>query len=371
MATEEPCDQVHANECEHEENNQKNVLGLTKKQRKRELKSIGYELRDVPEGATDEDKLIALHRKFQLLTAENSDITSKLKQADKRIMLVSAERDQFHDSYNRVAVQKEKLEALCRELQKQNHQIRDQSMAMAQSEDEKRKEVADRFQSGIQEIQTQLNDYLQKNNKLREENQMLAEKLQKFIADHEKREEYTQKVMKTRELEAKLAEAKLTQAKVHHEQELMKEKRATAQALEECELMKQRFDAHKMIEFYKAKYQSFNKSMAKSNDLIENAKKEMEKMAKHVRSAESAALDWRSKWELSQKALLEMIDECRKEKEKSQALQKQVDKLSNLCRALRAAKDSSTAPRKEDENNSDAVTEAKAEAENQKENGGS
>lgn len=59
-------------------------------------------------------------------------------------------------------------------------------------------------------------------------------------------------------------------------------------------------------------------------------------MTKHVRTAESAALDWRSKWEVSQKALLEMIDECRKEKEKSQALQKQVDSLSNLCRALRA-----------------------------------
>lgn len=60
-------------------------------------------------------------------------------------------------------------------------------------------------------------------------------------------------------------------------------------------------------------------------------------MTKHVRNTESAALEWRSKWELSQKALLEMIEECRMEKEKAQTLQKQVDSLSNLCRALRAA----------------------------------
>lgn len=65
-------------------------------------------------------------------------------------------------------------------------------------------------------------------------------------------------------------------------------------------------------------------------------------MTKHVRNAESAALEWRSKWELSQKALLEMIEECRKEKEKSRTLQKQVDSLSNLCRALRAAAGSSS-----------------------------
>lgn len=64
---------------------------------------------------------------------------------------------------------------------------------MVESEEQKRKEVADRFQSGISEVQTQLNDYLEKNNALRGENQMLAEKLQKFITDHEKREEYVQK----------------------------------------------------------------------------------------------------------------------------------------------------------------------------------
>ena len=63
-------------------------------------------------------------------------------------------------------------------------------------------------------------------------------------------------------------------------------------------------------------------------------------MTKQVRAAESAALGWQSKWEISQKALLDMIDECRKEKEKSQTLQKQVDNLSNLCRALRAGNSS-------------------------------
>lgn len=72
--------------------------------------------------------------------------------------------------------------------------FQDQSIAMAQSEDEKRKEVADRFQSGINEIQDQLKDYLDKNNALRAENQMLAEKLQKFILEHEKREEHVEKV---------------------------------------------------------------------------------------------------------------------------------------------------------------------------------
>lgn len=327
---------------------QKNFLGLTKKQRMRELKHIASELGDIPDDATDEDKLISLFKKLQFATTENSSMAMKLKQANKRVLSISAERDQFLDSFNRVSVQKDKLESLCRELQKQNHLIRDQSVALAESEDQKRKEVADRFQIGINEIQTQLNDYLEKNNALRGENQVLAEKLHKFIEDHEKREEYVQKLLKSRELEAKLAEAKVAQARVASEQALLHEQRETQRYREECEALKQRFDAHQVveeklkeqIEFYKTKYQSFNKTMAKSNDLIETTKKEMEKMTKHVRTAESAALEWRSKWELSQKTLLEMIEECRKEKMKAQTLQKQVDSLSNLCRALRAASSS-------------------------------
>ncbi|VDO08088.1 unnamed protein product [Rodentolepis nana] len=227
---------------------QKNFLGLTKKQRMRELKHIASELSDIPDGATDEDKLIALFKKLQLATAENSSMATKLKQADKRVLSISAERDQFLDSFNRVSVQKEKLESLCRELQKQNHLIRDQSIALAESEDQKRKEVADRFQIGINEIQTQLNDYLEKNNALRGENQVLAEKLHKFIKDHEKREDYVQKLLKSRELETKLAEAKVTQARVASEQALLNEQRETQRYREECEALKQRFDAHQVVE---------------------------------------------------------------------------------------------------------------------------
>ncbi|VDK39490.1 unnamed protein product [Dibothriocephalus latus] len=94
----------------------------------------------------------------------------------------------------RVLQQKEKLESLCRELQKQNHQIKEESMQMAESEDKQRKAVADRFQASIVDIQKQLGEYLNKNKELREENQQLAERLQNFIKDHESREGHVQKV---------------------------------------------------------------------------------------------------------------------------------------------------------------------------------
>ncbi len=61
-------------------------------------------------------------------------------------------------------------------------------------------------------------------------------------------------------------------------------------------------------------------------------------MTKAVKLAESTAIEWREKWELSQRSLLEMIETATKEKERANGLQRQVDKLGGLCRALRNAK---------------------------------
>lgn len=45
-------------------------------------------------------------------------------------------------------------------------------------------------------------------------------------------------------------------------------------------------------------------------------------------------VEWQGKWELSQRSLLELSDEYRKEQTKSELAQKQVDILTGLCRAL-------------------------------------
>lgn len=55
-------------------------------------------------------------------------------------------------------------------------------------------------------------------------------------------------LLKSRELETKLAEAKATQARIASEQALLQEQRETQRYREECEALKQRFDAHQVVE---------------------------------------------------------------------------------------------------------------------------
>lgn len=54
--------------------------------------------------------------------------------------------------------------------------------------------------------------------------------------------------MKSRELETKLAEAKATQARIASEQALLQEQRETERVREECEALRQRSEAHQVVE---------------------------------------------------------------------------------------------------------------------------
>ncbi|TPP66573.1 Gamma taxilin [Fasciola gigantica] len=237
----------------------------------------------------------------------------------------------------------------------------EESLARMRVEDEKRREVADHFQECITSIQTQLNEYQTRNTDLRKENQDLADKLGDFIKHHEKREEHLQKIMQTRDLEVKLAEAKLNKMQCQMDQERVKAQHQVIRMEEEAKLMKERMDTHidletklkEQIEFYKTKYKSFNKTMADSNRLFDSAKEEMEKspvtflsphllleiivliqLGKRVRQAERDVVEWRGKWELSQRKLLELVEEHKKKTEEAEASKKRADRLTCLCRAL-------------------------------------
>ncbi|KER32265.1 hypothetical protein T265_12831 [Opisthorchis viverrini] len=301
-------------------------------------------LRDLPQDATLEDKFDLICQKYQDLLHEEKEVNTKIKQYEQAAHSIRNERDQLQAERNRLILQKDKLETLCRELQKQNKLVQEESVARTRAEEEKRREVADHFQTGITSIQTQLNEYQTRNSELRKENQELADKLSQFIKQHEKREEHVEKLLQARDLEVKLAEAKLNKMQCLLEQERVKFQQKVINMEQESKLMKERMDMHleleqklkDQIEFYKTKYQNFNKTIAKSNKLFDSAKDEMEKLTKRVKQSEHDVVEWRGKWELSQRSLLEVAAENKKLTEEAAIARKQAERMGNLCRALRA-----------------------------------
>ncbi|XP_022292525.2 uncharacterized protein LOC111103499 isoform X2 [Crassostrea virginica] len=305
----------------------------TGKSKKKEDKTIDHILRALSSLQTTEEKLAALCKKYADLHEEHRVLQSTHKQHQRKLAMVTREKDQLQTEHTKAVMAKSKLEGLCRELQKHNQVIRQESLQRAREEDEKRKEISNKFQSTITEIQQQMTDHHDRNLKLREENQELAGKLKKFIEQYEVREKQVEKVMQHRELEQKLADAKLEQASAYLAEEQEKSRKEHLVAVESS---KRAQLLETQLSMYKERYEEFQSTINRSNDMFQKFKTEMEKMTKRIKKLEKDGAAWKNKWENANKALLEMAEEkTLYDKEKPLLLNK-IKKLESLCRAMQA-----------------------------------
>ncbi|XP_013414749.1 alpha-taxilin [Lingula anatina] len=314
------------------------------KSKKREDKSIDHVLKALSSLGTPEEKLAALCKKYTDMYDENRILQSTLKQTQRKLTVGMREKDQLQSEHSKAVLAKSKLESLCRELQRHNKLIKEESLARAKEEEEKRKEVTTRFQTTINEIQTQMQENQARNNTLKEENSELANKLKGLIDQYEKREEHIEKIFKHKDLECQLSDAKLQQQTLQTAEE--KERTLTEKKL----LLTQLTEAHKKIELleqaeshlkaqlalYTEKYEDFQSTLTKSNAVFGSFKTEMDKMGKKIKKLEKETTMWKTRSENSNKALLDMAEEKTRSDKELAMLQQKIGRLEKLCRALQA-----------------------------------
>ncbi|XP_071112855.1 alpha-taxilin-like isoform X2 [Haliotis cracherodii] len=286
---------------------------------------------------TTEEKLAALCKKYADLHEEHRVLQASFKQAQRKMVVTVREKDQLQSEHTKAVMAKSKLESLCRELQKHNRVIKEESLARAREEDEKRKEISNKFQQTIGEIQSQMTDNHERNIKLREDNTELAGKLKKFVEQYELREQQVEKIVQHRELEKQLGEAKLAQANAMlKELEERSGKEREFLLLQTAEAQKKSQVLETQLTMYKERYEEFQSTINRSNEMFQKFKTEMDKMGKRIRKLEKEGAQWKAKWESSNRALIGMAEEKTKyDKEKGVLLTK-VSKLESLCRALQS-----------------------------------
>ena len=87
-------------------------------------------------------------------------------------------------------------------------------MLRIKEEEERRKEVATKFQTTLSEVSTLLQQNNEKNNKLREENSEMAVKLQMLCDQYTLREQHLDKLGKQYDIERQLNEARLAKTRM-------------------------------------------------------------------------------------------------------------------------------------------------------------
>ncbi|MGH0141836.1 UNVERIFIED_CONTAM: hypothetical protein FKN15_029652 [Acipenser sinensis] len=153
----------------------------------------------------------------------------------------------------------------------------EKTLQRSREDEEKRKEITTHFQNTLTDIQSQIEQHSDRNNKLCQENSNLAEKLKGILDQYEQREELT---------------------------------------------------------LYTEKFEEFQGTMTKSNEVFANFKQEMDRMSKKMKTLEKETTVWRTRFESCNKALLDVIEEKVVQDKEFECFQLKIQRLEKLCRAL-------------------------------------
>ncbi|KAG9268709.1 beta-taxilin-like [Astyanax mexicanus] len=313
---------------------------------KKMLKGLGKEatllMQSLNKLGSPEVKLEALIKKHAELLEEHRSDHKQLKMLQKKLLQVMKEKDQLQSEHSRAVLARSKLEGLCRELQRHNKTLKEETLQRCREDDLKRKEITTHFQNTLTDIQVQIEEHSNRNNKLCQENSDLAEKLKGLISKYDQREANLEKVFKHRDLQQKLLETKLAQANViikdaeeKHKLEKAHLLKEAAEAKLQVTLMKeQEMDMKAQLAIYSEKFDEFKGTVSKSSGVYASFKQDIDKMSKKMKKLEKEANGWKSRFEACNKSLVEMVaDKVLKEKEFELFTLKNQN-LEKLCRAL-------------------------------------
>lgn len=289
-----------------------------------------------------EQQVSTLLAKYAELAEDKRHLQGSVKSVERQLQVLQKEKDQMESEHTKVILTKSRLESLCRELQRQNKVIKDENLTRLREEEERRKEVSAKFNTTLSEISNLMKENADKNTQLRDENQDMAGRLQDLIKQYEEREAHVDKMLKQKDLQCQLLEARMAKQQIEvteDKEKMLIEKKCL---LEEVASYQHKIQQMSMSEIslrtqlnsYMEKYEDFQNTLDKSNKIFNTFKKEMDEMTKKIKKLEKETKTWKERWEGANKALLNMVGE-RAELEKQLDTQtKQNVQLQNLCRAL-------------------------------------
>ncbi|KFM79680.1 Alpha-taxilin, partial [Stegodyphus mimosarum] len=322
----------------------------TKKQQKNNAakkkgeRTIDQVLKSLPNCSTSEEKLQCLLKKHVGVLEELRNLESHAKQLERQVATQRREKEVLQAEHNRMILAKSRLESLCRELQRQNRAVKEESLLRIKEEEEKRKEVANKFQVTLNDISALMQENSKKNIQLREENTELAKKLKALVDHYEMWEKHMEKVVQQKDLEVQLSKAKHAKINLLLKQEtekFLKEKQALLENMSELQkkctmLTSNELQLRTELGDYTTKYEEFQSVLSKSSQVFATFKTDMEATSKKIKKLEKETNVYKQKWESSNNALLGMINDKQKHDKELANAQQRILTLEKLCRALQA-----------------------------------
>jgi len=255
----------------------------------------------------------------------------KLKAEKDSVLAVLAKTDSMKE---KLLDSNQKLQELCRELQKSNKAIASNAEKQVHEELTKRKELSEKFSGTIDGVSAKIEEQEEARQTQLLENESLRKKMLDLLGKFDEQQKNFESALKTKDLENQLLEAKRAQREALAEQE-----RAKAAAMEHTilALKTTEIELRKQLNLYGSKFDEFQKSLESSNGAY---KRRMEDMSKIISRLEREKSILKQRAEISEKRL----SKCQGHEKEITTLLSQKVKLERLCRALQSQKIKSQPP---------------------------
>ncbi|XP_068155759.1 alpha-taxilin [Drosophila tropicalis] len=308
---------------------------VAREEKQRDQKMEEQVLKSLDDCPNDEEKVKQL-----LQRSVESEKTVNRLTTEIRAMQRQMENQQRE--LNKSVLMRDKLQEVCREQQRIIKSVKNEGMLQIKVEEERRKESQLKFQSSLNEVQKSLAKNNDENIKLRDYNIEMTKKLKLLAEQYQTREQHLEKLNEQVHLESQLHQAKLNKAQVEAAMEkeiLTKENQIGLEKLLQAQraikaLTEREQQLKEQLNIYTAKYDDFQQSLQKSNEVFGSYKVELEKMSKNSKKIEKEALGWRQKYEKSNAMVIELATEKQLRDQQADRLHKQVVQLQKLLRAL-------------------------------------
>ncbi|XP_021897735.1 beta-taxilin [Carica papaya] len=275
----------------------------------------------------------------EISSSENIDLlkTRKLETAETKRKIAKrtfkSEKDflEFTLKYQQVLSERDaaiavrdKLESLCRELQRQNKMLMDECKRVTTEGQNLRFDLSTKFENAIKVCFKSSNSILF---------DRLRSKLKQLLDQHALSEQQYAQKLKQKTLELQLSDLKIKQ----HEEKLAQEQsRMKLYAEQVSQLLATEKNLRLQLTADGEKFQQFQDALLKSNEVFATFKQEIEKMSKSIKELKKENAFLKSKSEKSDVTLIELVEERERLKKQLEKMKNQKEKLESLCRSLQA-----------------------------------
>ncbi|KAH7358879.1 myosin-like coiled-coil protein-domain-containing protein [Plectosphaerella cucumerina] len=299
----------------------------------REVKRANREMLQQVSKMSDMQKIEYLQRRSSELLAEMRRVERENQKNKKRGDTLQKEKDANRTELSKTVGLKDKLEKLCRELQKDNNKYKNDNKTLQDNLKHNSAAYDDKYAAllgkleGIQEEK----DHPRKQVVDISVDTLFRNRFKSLIEQYELRELHFHSQMRTKELEVQYHMARYEREKKNADVESTKARQLQEQVRT---FTKTETELRNQLNVYVDKFKQVEDTLNNSNDLFLTFRKEMEEMSKKTKRLEKENETMKRKHEATNANIISMAEERESMKSQTAEATKKADKLISIIEQM-------------------------------------